>query len=206
MAGMVLPPNANPFGYILPGSNVNPFSSLLPSSFPPGTPQHIIEAFRYSDKDGNGFIDDKELKAVLSTCDHGFSLRTIHLLMYSFTSTNTRVIGPREFVQLFTSLQQWRDVFERNDKDRNGKIDSYELQQTLQTLGYPVPPTVLNLLVLKFDKSGRNYALSYDNFIECCIVVKGLSDKFKEKENVGSGFATFTYESFLLSVLPFVVA
>ncbi|KAK9128837.1 hypothetical protein Syun_017634 [Stephania yunnanensis] len=204
MAGMVLPPNASPFGYILPGSNANPFTSLLPSSFPPGTPQHIIEAFRYSDKDGNGFIDDKELKAVLSTCDHGFSLRTIHLLMYSFTSTNTRVIGPREFVQLFTSLQQWRDVFERNDRDRNGKIDSYELQQTLQTLGYPVPPTVLNLLVLKFDKSGRNYALSYDNFIECCIVVKGLSDKFKEKETVG--IATFTYETFLLSVLPFVVA
>ncbi|KAK9163604.1 hypothetical protein Syun_004506 [Stephania yunnanensis] len=82
--------NLTPFGSQF---NANPFASLLESSFPPGTPRHIVDAFRYSDKDGNGFIDYEELKAVLSTRNHGFSLRTIHLLMYFFTASNTRLMG-----------------------------------------------------------------------------------------------------------------
>ncbi|KAK9163603.1 hypothetical protein Syun_004505 [Stephania yunnanensis] len=206
MAGIVASPNPTPFGSLFPGSNGNPFASLLPSSFPPGTPQHIVDAFRYSDKDGNGFIDDQELKAVLSTCNHGFSLRTIHLLMYSFTATNTRLMGPKEFTQMFTSLQQWRDVFEKNDRDRNGKIEFHELQQTFQTLGFNVPKAVLKLLLLKFDRTGKTPALDYDKFIECCISVKGLANKFKENESAATGQATFSYESFLFSVMPFVLA
>ncbi|KAI3811726.1 hypothetical protein L1987_21455 [Smallanthus sonchifolius] len=134
-------------------------------------------------------------------------MRTVHLLMYLFTNTNTRRIGPKEFTQVFYSLQSWRGNFEKFDRDRSGKIDANELRDALMSLGFAVSPVVLDLLVSKFDKTGgKNKAIEYDNFIECCLTVKGLTDKFKEKDTSYTGNATFTYEAFMLTVLPFLIA
>lgn len=36
--------------------------------------------------------------------------------------------------------------------------------------------------------------------------LQGLTEKFKEKDTAYSGSATFTYESFMLTVLPFLIA
>ncbi|KAH7855819.1 hypothetical protein Vadar_029363 [Vaccinium darrowii] len=156
----------------------SPFTSLVPSVFPPGTDPSV-----------------------------SFGLRTVHLLMYLFTNTNTRKIGPKEFTAVFYSLQSWRAIFEKFDRDRSGRIDSGELREALLSLGFAVSPAVLELLVSKFDKTGgKNRAIEYDNFIECCLTVKGLTEKFKEKDTMYSGSATFAYESFMLTVLPFLIA
>ncbi|WOK95535.1 hypothetical protein Cni_G04242 [Canna indica] len=185
----------------------NPFGLLVPSVFPPGTDPNVVACFKAADHDGSGFIDDKELQQALSSYNQSFSLRTVHLLMYLFTSSNVRKIGPKEFTSVFYSLQSWRDIFERFDRDRSGRIDTAELREALLSLGFSVSPTVLDLLVTKFDKSGgKSKAIEYDNFIECCLTVKGLTEKFKEKDTMYSGSATFTYESFMLTVLPFLIA
>ncbi|CAJ2673396.1 unnamed protein product [Trifolium pratense] len=190
-----------------PPSYASPFASLLPSTFPPGTDPSIVACFQVADQDGSGLIDDKELQRALSSYNQSFSLRTVHLLMYHFTNTNVKKIGPKEFTSLFYSLQSWRGIFERFDKDRSGKIDSNELRDALLSLGYAVSPVVLDLLVSKFDKTGgKNKAIEYDNFIECCLTVKGLTDKFKEKDTGYTGSATFSYEAFMLTVLPFLIA
>ncbi|KAL5810546.1 hypothetical protein ACOSQ4_027114 [Xanthoceras sorbifolium] len=213
--GYAAHPHAAPGGYAAPGGNYppgadpynSPFTSLLPSVFPPGTDPNIIACFQVADQDGSGFIDDKELQRALSSYNQSFSMRTVHLLMYTFTNTNARKIGPKEFTSLFHSLQHWRDIFERADRDRSGKIDSNELREALLSLGYAVSPAVLELLVSKFDKTGgRNRAIEYDNFVECCLTVKGLSEKFKAKDPGYTGSATFTYEAFMLTVLPFLIA
>ncbi|CAN0907838.1 Calcium-binding protein CBP [Linum grandiflorum] len=194
-------------GYPPSASYGSPFASLVPSAFPPGTDPSIVACFQMADQDGSGFIDDKELQRALSSYNQSFSLRTVHLLMYLFTNTNTRKIGPKEFTQVFYSLQSWRGIFERFDRDRSGKIDANELKEALLSLGFSVSPVVLQLLVSKFDKTGgRNNAIEYDNFIECCLTVKGLTEKFKEKDMAFTGSATFSYETFMLTVLPFLVA
>ncbi|XP_010269664.1 PREDICTED: probable calcium-binding protein CML49 [Nelumbo nucifera] len=193
-----------PSGYPPYGS---PFASLLPSTFPPGTDPNVVGCFQAADRDGSGFIDDKELQGALSSYNQSFSMRTVHLLMYLFTNINTRKIGPKEFTSVFYSLQNWRAIFERFDRDRSGKIDASELREALLSLGFAVPPVVLDLLVSKFDKSsGKNKAIEYDHFIECCLTVKGLTEKFREKDTSYCGSATFTYESFMLTVLPFLIA
>ncbi|KAF3441997.1 hypothetical protein FNV43_RR15913 [Rhamnella rubrinervis] len=185
----------------------NPFAALVPSAFPPGTDPSVVACFQMADQDGSGFIDDKELQRALSSYNQGFSLRTVHLLMYNFTNSNIRKIGPKEFTALFYGLQNWRAIFERFDRDRSGKIETNELREALLSLGFAVSPVVLDLLVSKFDKSGgKSRAIEYDNFIECCLTVKGLTEKFKEKDTSLSGSATFTYESFMLTVLPFLIA
>ncbi|KAI3830190.1 hypothetical protein L1987_04324 [Smallanthus sonchifolius] len=208
-------PSASPYGAPqpgggyppAPGSYGSPFSALLPSTFPPGTDPNVIACFQVADQDGSGVIDDKELQRALSSYNQSFSIRTVHLLMYLFTNTNTRKIGPKEFTQVFYSLQNWRANFEKFDRDRSGHIDANELREALLSLGFAVSPVVLDLLVSKFDKTGgKNKAIEYDNFIECCLTVKGLTEKFKEKDTTYSGNATFTYEAFMLTVLPFLVA
>uniref|UniRef100_A0A2C9V8D1 EF-hand domain-containing protein n=1 Tax=Manihot esculenta TaxID=3983 RepID=A0A2C9V8D1_MANES len=114
--------------------------------------------------------------------------------------------GPKEFTLVFKSLQNWRGIFENFDRDRSGMIDSNELREALCSLGFAVSPAVLDLLVSKFDKSGgKSKAIEYENFIECCLIVKGLTEKFKEKDCSYSGSATFTYEAFMLTVLPFLI-
>ncbi|XP_008788592.1 calcium-binding protein CBP-like [Phoenix dactylifera] len=189
------------------GAYGSPFAALVPSAFPPGTDPSVVACFQAADCDGSGFIDDKELQKVLSSYNQSFSIRTVHLLMYLFTNTNIRKIGPKEFTSVFYSLQNWRAIFERFDRDRSGKIDASELREALLSLGFAVSPVVLDLLVSKFDKSGgKNKAIEYDNFIECCLTVKGLTEKFKEKDTMYTGSASFTYESFMLTVLPFLVA
>ncbi|KAH7511816.1 hypothetical protein FEM48_Zijuj12G0022600 [Ziziphus jujuba var. spinosa] len=185
----------------------NPFASLVPTTFPPGTDPTVVACFQVADQDGSGLIDDKELQGALSSYNQVFSLRTVRLLMYHFTNTSTRKIGPKEFTALFYSLQSWRAIFERFDRDRSGRIDANELREALLSLGFAVSPVVLDLLVSKFDKTGgKSKAIEYDNFIECCLTVKGLTEKFKEKDTKLSGSATFTYESFMLTVLPFLIA
>ncbi|GAB2221636.1 hypothetical protein Droror1_Dr00012821 [Drosera rotundifolia] len=183
----------------------DPFGSIIPSSFPPGTDPKIIESFNRIDKNGDGMIDDVELQTVLSSFS-SFNLRTVHLLMYLFTNSNSRMIGPREFVPLYKNLQNWRAIFQRSDLDRNGRIDAGELRTALGNLGYTLPPMVLSLLISKFDKSKGNCSIGFDNFIECCLTVKGLTEKFKAKENSNNGTACFTYDEFLLGVLPFIIA
>ncbi|XP_021839341.1 calcium-binding protein CBP [Spinacia oleracea] len=190
-----------------PSSGSSPFASLLPSTFPPGTDPNVVGCFQVADQDGSGLIDDKELQRALSSYNQSFSLRTVHLLMYLFTSSNSRRIGPKEFTTLFYSLQSWREIFERYDRDRSGKIDASELRDALYGLGFSVSPVILDLLVSKFDKTGgKSKAIEYDNFIECCLTVKGLTEKFKDKDKSYTGSATFNYEDFMLTVLPFLVA
>uniref|UniRef100_A0A1J3JXX3 Putative calcium-binding protein CML50 n=1 Tax=Noccaea caerulescens TaxID=107243 RepID=A0A1J3JXX3_NOCCA len=194
-------------GYPPQAAYGSPFASLIPSGFAPGTDPNIVACFQAADQDGSGFIDDKELQGALSSYQQRFSMRTVHLLMYLFTNSNVMKIGPKEFTALFYSLQSWRSIFERSDKDRSGRIDVNELRDALLSLGFSVSPVILDLLVSKFDKTGgKSKAIEYDNFIECCLTVKGLTEKFKEKDTGYSGSATFTYETFMLTVLPFLIA
>ncbi|GKB45836.1 probable calcium-binding protein CML48 [Tanacetum coccineum] len=120
-------------------------------SFPPGTHPEVIRSFQAVDLDRSGFIDAKELQQALTIAYHKFSLRTIKLLMFQFRNPS-----PKEFAELWSCLGQWRAIFERFDRDRSGKIDLAELRDALYSLGYAIPPSVLQLLISKYvTLSGR---------------------------------------------------
>ncbi|KAI3907126.1 hypothetical protein MKW92_015247 [Papaver armeniacum] len=188
---------------------MSPFSpsGMLPSSFPKGTNPEIVKCFQMVDQDKSGFIDDKELQRALSSVQQSFSLRTIHLLMHLHTNNpKVRQLGPKEFIAVYQSLMNWRETFQRFDTNRSGKIDSCELQRALGALGFRVSPAIMNLLISKYDKTGyKKKGLEYDSFIECCLTVKGLAEKFKEHDISCTGTATFTYEEFMVAVLPIVM-
>lgn len=160
------------------------------------------------DRDRSGYIDEIELQQALSSGYQRFSLRTIRLLMFLFKNPSSPLgIGPNEFAALWSCLGQWRAIFERFDRDRSGKIDSMELKDALYSFGYAVPPSVLQVLISKYDdRSGRRVELNFDSFVECGMIVKGLTEKFKEKDPRYTGSATLTYDAFLSMIIPFLVA
>ncbi|KAA8544247.1 hypothetical protein F0562_022259 [Nyssa sinensis] len=177
-------------------------------SFPPGTHSDVIRSFQMVDKDRSGFIDETELQQALSSGYQRFSLRTIRLLMFLFKNPNDSLrIGPKEFAALWSCIGQWRVIFERYDRDRSGKIDAFELRDALYSLGFAIPASVLQILISRYDDgSGRRVELNFDSFIECGMIVKGLTEKFKEKDTRYSGSATLTYDTFMSMIIPFLVS
>ncbi|KAH7838522.1 hypothetical protein Vadar_027592 [Vaccinium darrowii] len=176
--------------------------------FPPGTHPEVIRSFRMVDRDRSGFIDESELQLALSSGYQRFSLDTIRLLMFLFKNPNDSLrIGPKEFAALWSCLGQWRAIFERFDRDRSGKIDSMELRDALYSLGYALPPSVLQVLISRYDDgSGRRVELNFDSFVQCGMIVKGLTEKFKEKDPRYTGSATLTYDTFMAMIIPFLVS
>lgn len=60
-----------------------------------------------------------------------------------------------------------QDIFERFDRDRSGKIDVEELRDALYSIGYALPPSVLQVLISRYDDgSGLRVELNFDSFIE----------------------------------------
>ncbi|XP_022731876.1 probable calcium-binding protein CML48 [Durio zibethinus] len=178
------------------------------SGFPAGTHPDVVRAFQMVDRDRSGFIDENELQQALSSGYERFNIRTIRLLMFLFKNPHDSLrIGPREFAALWSCLGHWRAIFERFDRDRSGKIDLMELRDALYSLGYAIPPSVLQVLISKYDNgSGRKVELNFDSFVECGMIVKGLTEKFKEKDPRYTGSATLTYDSFMSIVIPFLVS
>uniref|UniRef100_A0A0D9XAU6 EF-hand domain-containing protein n=1 Tax=Leersia perrieri TaxID=77586 RepID=A0A0D9XAU6_9ORYZ len=193
-----------PQGYPMGGMGMGGFVA-----FPAGTHPEVERAFRAADRDGSGSIEERELQDALSSAYHRFSIRTVRLLIFLFNnpaSHSPSRMGPAEFVSLWNCLGQWRGIFDRYDRDRSGKIDSDELREALRSLGYAVPPSVLELLISNYNNgSSRRGALDFDNFVECGMIVKGLTEKFKEKDTRYTGSATLSYDGFLSMVIPFIV-
>lgn len=192
------PPPSSPYG-------APPTSS---SMFPPNTDRAIIQIFQQADVDRSGTIDANELGRLLSEGRVAFSPRTVRLMLHLFADNpaDPTRIGPTGFVNLWRELGVWHEKFMEYDRDRSGTIDVRELQQVLLSFHFAIPPSVLEMLVRKYDISGYNRGIGYGQFIECGFIVKGLTEKFRDQDRTRTGSATFDYTSFMLMVIPFIAA
>ncbi|KZV52582.1 hypothetical protein F511_30970 [Dorcoceras hygrometricum] len=201
------------------------------SSFPPGTHPDVVRSFQMVDRNQNGYIEEVELQQALSWNYQKFSLRTLRLLIFLFRDrreSSYRIVsldvyilflvafefivfrgkGPKEFAELWNCLGQWRAMFERFDRDRSGKIDAMELRDALYSLGFALPPSVLQVLISRYDDGSgrRRVELNFDSFVESGMIVKGLTEKFKEKDPGYTGSAMLTYDTFMSMLIPFLVS
>ncbi|GFP92255.1 probable calcium-binding protein cml48 [Phtheirospermum japonicum] len=203
-------PNRPPQGYgysLYPPQHQHQHQNVY-SSFPPGTHPDVIRSFQMVDRNQNGYIEENELQEALAWNYQKFSNRTLRLLTFLFRNPHESFsrIGPKEFADIWSCIGQWRAIFERFDRDRSGKIDALELRDALLSLGYALPQSVLQVLFSKYDDgSGRKVELSFDSFVECGMIVKGLTEKFKEKDARYTGSATLSYDTFMSMIIPFLV-
>jgi Ca2+-binding EF-hand superfamily protein len=87
-----------------------------------------------------------------------------------------------------------------HSRDKSGTISLSELEAALTSFGYGLSPTVYRLLIRKFDRTGRQ-AVAFDDFIQCCLVMQGVTNMFRTEDHGMTGQITVSYEQFLSMLL-----
>ena len=63
-------------------------------------------------------------------------------------------------------------------------------------MGYRLSPQFAANIVYRYDTNGRQ-RLTLDNFIQSCVLLKTLTDSFKQKDPQMRGVIQIGYEEFL---------
>ncbi|KAG7637656.1 putative calcium-binding protein CML48 [Arabidopsis thaliana] len=196
------------YTYAYPSYQPTQQFSSYSGMFSPETHPEIVRSFESADRNRSGFLEESELRQALSLSGYeGISNRTIRLLLfiYKIPVDSLLRLGPKEYVELWNCLAQWRAIFNRYDRDRSGKMNSTQLRDAFYNLGCVLPTSVHQLIVSQFDDgTGKTVDLCFDSFLECGMIVKGLSEKFRENDPGYTGYATLSYDVFMLMVIPFI--
>jgi len=156
----------------------------------------IAQWFHAVDQDRSGQIDAKELQRALVNGNWtNFSEEACRMMIDMYDVNGSGTIDVNEFNQLFQSINQWKTVYQSQDKDRSGHIEQVEFIRALEQMGYRFSPSMIGNLLAKFDPRGRR--LTLDNFIVASVQIKRLTDSFRSRDRQMNGQATFNYEDFI---------
>ena len=70
----------------------------------------------------------------------------------------------------------------------------------LNQMGYRVSPAFATIVVMRYDPHARSQ-IGLDNFIQSCVLLKSITDTFRQKDTTGSGTVNISYEEFLTMVM-----
>ncbi|KAI4090524.1 MAG: hypothetical protein LQ344_004665 [Seirophora lacunosa] len=183
-----------------------------PLSRPPPTPApptqssqdaSLFPLFKAVDKTGTGQLTEKELRAALVNGDYtSFDPHTVKMMIRMFDADKSGTIKFDEFCGLWGFLAAWRSLFDRFDEDRSGYISFSEYSNALVAFGYRLSPTFVGLLYRTYEKNGKDM-MSFDLFVQSCIVLKRMTDVFKKYDEDRDGYITLSFEEFLTGRLDF---
>ncbi|RMX39775.1 hypothetical protein pdam_00007155 [Pocillopora damicornis] len=195
------PPGYPPsMGYPPPGGGY-PGGYGGSSAPPPGADPTLWNWFVTVDRDRSGQITADELQqALLNGNWSHFNSETCRLMIGIFDRDQSGTISFQEFQQLWQYIQQWKGAFDRYDSDRSGAIESQELHRAFAEMGFNVSPNFVNIVVTRFDQHARR-SLKLDSFIQCCVMLRGLTDAFRVRDTTMNGSITINYEDFMCMVL-----
>ncbi|KAL9626752.1 MAG: hypothetical protein Q9204_007065, partial [Flavoplaca sp. TL-2023a] len=178
------PPSRPPPTPAPPSANSNQDASLFP-------------LFKAVDKSGTGQLTEKELRAALVNGDFtSFDPHTVRMMIRMFDMDKSGTIGFDEFCGLWGFLASWRTLFDRFDEDRSGYISYEEYSNALVAFGYRLSSAFVTLLYRTYEKKGDN-RMSFDLFVQSCIVLKRMTDVFKKYDDDRDGYITMSFEEFL---------
>ncbi|ESO09756.1 hypothetical protein HELRODRAFT_92122, partial [Helobdella robusta] len=146
------------------------------------------------DEDCNGKITAQELQTSLmnNNCTP-FNSETCRLMVGMFDVDRNGTIDIYEFSSLWKYIQEWRACFDSFDTDRSGTIDVHELNNAFKTFGYNLSQNFCQLCIRVFDRKGHS-SIKFDDFIQCCVMLKVLSAKFMQKDVQKTGVIRVYYE------------
>ncbi|XP_077975978.1 sorcin-like isoform X1 [Styela clava] len=168
---------------------------------PPGVDPNAFHWFQTVDQDRSGRISSNELQtALMNNKMKQFNSETCRLMIGMFDKDSDGLIDMYEFSALWAYIQQWRQCFDSFDTDRSGNIDANELLKALHTFGYRLSHQFCQLIVRLFDRSSVN-TIDFDDFIQVSVMLKNLTDKFRQKDTHQKGIVQLGYEEFLVMAL-----
>ena len=111
-----------------------------------------------------------------------------------FDRDRSGTINFQEFGSLWKYVNDWQTTFKSYDRDNSGSIDKNELKTgregcllvilalhlkpfsvhtlpALTSFGYRLSDRFYDLLIRKFDRTGKG-TVAFDDFIQCCVVIQ----------------------------------
>lgn len=130
----------------------------------------------------------------------------VKMLMSIFDSDRSGYISFVEFEGLWAYIKDWHNIFLRFDRDHSGTIDRGELDQALQSFGYPLPRDLVRKLEKRFtpprDTDGAlPKGITFDRFLMACVTVKHFTEAFRKRDVRNEGRLTIDYNTFMEMVL-----
>ncbi|CAG5115148.1 unnamed protein product [Candidula unifasciata] len=181
-----------------PAGNYGSGGAQFFSGAPPGVDPELWTWFQAVDADHSGKITANELQqALLNGNWSPFNAETCRLMIGMFDRDRNGSIDIHEFAALWKYIQDWKACFDRFDTDRSGNIDANELSNAFKTFGYQLSPQFSQLVVRVFDRNRGGYSINFDDFIQACVMLKTLTDKFRVKDVSQNGQIRISYEEFL---------
>ncbi|GLG96893.1 Programmed cell death protein 6 [Gryllus bimaculatus] len=116
-----------------------------------------------------------------------------------FDKQSRGAVNFEDFGALWKYVTDWQNCFRSFDRDNSGNIDRNELKIALTSFGYRLSEHLIDLLVRKYDRSGKG-VIYFDDFIQCCIVLYTLTSSFRQYDTDQDGVITIHYEQFLSMV------
>ncbi|XP_076801943.1 peflin-like [Clavelina lepadiformis] len=165
-----------------------------------GAPQvdpSVLAWFQSVDADRSGHISATELQQALTNNDWShFKLGTCYQMIALFDHNYSGTIDLHEFNSLWGYINQWRQVFVAYDQDRSGFISEQELHTAFSRMGFNVSPTFVKTAMWRYDVHGRRQ-LTFEDFINCCLVMQSLTAEFKKRDTKMMGSAQMAYDDFM---------
>ncbi|KAJ6087368.1 hypothetical protein N7467_006282 [Penicillium canescens] len=196
------PPQSRP-----PQSPVPP-----PLTAPSNDPQQLYPLFRAANVSQSSTLTEQELGSALVNGDYtSFHPRTVKMMIRMFDRDGSGTINFDEFVSLWRYLAAWRELFDRFDEDRSGRISLTEFENALVAFGYRLSPKFVAVIFGVFEsktkqmgvapKDPTRNGMSFDLFVQACISLKRMTDVFKRYDEDRDGYITVSFEEFLTEIL-----
>ncbi|KAJ5119735.1 hypothetical protein N7448_010404 [Penicillium atrosanguineum] len=155
---------------------------------------------------------EHELGSALVNGDYtSFHPHTVKVMIRMFDKDGNGSINFDEFVSLWKYLAAWRELFDRFDEDRSGRISLPEFEKALVAFGYRLSPQFVSVIFTVFEsktkqmsgvpKSPVHNGMSFDLFVQACISLKRMTDVFKRYDDDRDGYITVSFEEFLTEIL-----
>ncbi|KAF7712053.1 EF-hand domain-containing protein [Penicillium ucsense] len=209
------PPPSQPQRNRPPPASRPPQSPHPPLTAPSDDPQQLFPLFRAANTSHTGSLTEHELGSALVNGDYtSFHPRTVKMMIRMFDRDGNGTISFDEFVSLWKYLAAWRELFDRFDEDRSGRISLKEFENALVAFGYRLTTKFVSVLFRAFESKAKqvngpargapNQALngmSFDLFVQACISLKRMTDVFKRYDEDRDGYITVSFEEFLTEII-----
>ncbi|PYH79736.1 EF-hand [Aspergillus uvarum CBS 121591] len=205
------PPPSQPVRNRPPPSSRPPQSPHPPPlAVPDDDPQQLYPLFRAANTSHSGALTELELGSALVNGDYtSFHPKTVKMMIRMFDRNSSGTISFDEFVSLWRYLAAWRELFDRFDVDRSGRISLPEFENALVAFGYRLSPGFVQVMFITFESKGRQmnghtygkHGMSFDLFVQACISLRRMTDVFKRYDDDRDGYITVSFEEFLTEIL-----
>ncbi|XP_061631300.1 sorcin-like [Phyllopteryx taeniolatus] len=123
-----------------------------------------------------------------------FNMDTCRLMINMLDRDVSGTMGFAEFKDLWQALNAWKNIFMSFDRDRSGTVEAQEMQQAIRSLGFNLSPNAMNMIMKRYSVNGR---IPFDEFVSCCVRLRGLTDHFRRRDTSQNGTAAFQYDDFI---------